>query len=144
MEVSQSAIDLVKDFEGLRLKAYQCPAGIWTIGYGTTRSVWEGLQINEKQAEEFLERDLNYSVKKISFVVNVPINQNQIDALASLIYNIGDSRFVTSTLLYLINKGKYDKAANEFLAWSKIHGKQSHGLEERRARERSLFLKKVD
>lgn len=134
-------IDLIKEHEGLRLKAYLPTVDdVWTIGYGHTRNVYPGMVITNKQAEEFLKEDLDWVESTIKTHVKVPLNQNQYDALASLIYNIGSGAFAGSTLLKKLNAGDYQGAADQFLVWNKQKGKTLKGLVDRRKRERSLFL----
>ena len=99
MIISKNGLDLIKHFESLQLKAYKCSANVWTIGYGHTKNVKEGDRISQDQANCFLMQDL-YSVERaIVRLVKVKLNQNQFDALCSLIFNIGISTFNTSTLL---------------------------------------------
>lgn len=132
---------LIKEHEGLRLKAYLPTADdVWTIGYGHTRNVYPGMIITEKQAEEFLKEDLAWVESTIGDHVKVPLNQNQYDALASLIYNIGSGAFAGSTLLKKLNTKDYQGAADQFLVWNKQKGKTLRGLVDRRKRERGLFL----
>lgn len=145
MKVSQTGIDLIKHFEGLRLEAYQDIAGIWTIGYGHTGSdVSEGMSISEQEAENLLRQDLTRFENGISSAVNVPLGQNQFDALVSLAYNIGINAFRGSTARRLLNKNKYFEAAEAITWWNKasINGRKQEvpGLVRRRAAEAALFL----
>lgn len=137
-------IDLVKAFEGLKLHAYKCPAGIWTIGYGTTAGVKEGDVIDQKTAEEYLLRDLKKSGEYVIKFVKVNISQSMLDALTSFVYNIGAGNFLGSTLLKQLNKGNPRSAAGEFKRWNKIRTfggyVVSPGLERRRKAEAELFL----
>lgn len=138
--------NLIKEFEGLRLEAYQCSAGVWTIGYGSTRgisggSIKEGDTITLDEAEMLLQRDLEPFSEYVNKVVKVPLTQNQFDALVSLVYNIGNGNFKFSTLLRHLNNADYQDAADQFLVWRKAGGKVIRGLEIRRAKERELFLK---
>src|SRR5574343_1083814 len=114
MRVSQSGIDLIKRFEGLRLEAYPDPASggePWTIGYGTTRTpagpVTPGMTITQAQAEEYLRDDLRFFESRINDLVKVPLSQAQFDALVSLTYNIGAGAFERSTLLRELNAGNH-------------------------------------
>src|SRR5580692_11404452 len=88
MTFSPAAIDLIKQFEGLRLDAYLCPAGVWTIGWGHTQGVREGLRIGEELAEEFLRRDVAQVDQGLAKVIQAPLTQEQHDALASLCFNL--------------------------------------------------------
>ena len=142
------ASELIAKFEGLRLKAYQDGAGIWTIGYGSTRNpftgekVKEGDQITKDTALEWLNKDIENRTLAIKKLIKVPVNSNELAALTSLAYNIGLGAFQTSTLLRLLNTGSTRVAvADQFLKWNKIKGQVSKGLTNRRNLERELFLK---
>ena len=117
MKTSQKGIDLIKQFEGCRLSAYKCPAGVWTIGYGHTYGVKAGQKISQKQAEEFLKDDLKSFEAAVNNYVKVPLTQNQFDALVSFSFNVGSEALRTSTLLRLLNQGKYEEAAEQFDRW---------------------------
>lgn len=141
METSQIGIDLIKGFEGCRLTAYKCPAGIWTIGYGHTAGVKEGMKITQAQAETFLKQDLKRFENVINNVVKVALSQNQFDALVSFTYNVGTGALKTSTLLRLLNSGDYTGAANQFDRWVFAGAIKLNGLIRRRKSEKELFLK---
>ena len=142
MNISKNGVDLIKQFEGLKLNAYKCPAGIWTIGWGHTgKDVFKGLKINEKEAQIFLLNDLKIHSNYIEKLTKVPLNQNQFDALVSFEYNIGYSAFKNSTLLKLLNQKKYNLAADEFDKWIYANKKKLNGLINRRKKEKELFLK---
>ena len=142
--------DLIKESEGLVLKAYlPTPDDVWTIGYGHTSGVTRGMTITKEQAEQFLEEDLKWVERVIDTSVKVPLNQNQYDALASFIYNLGGTNFRNSTLLRKLNSGDYKGAANEFPKWNKQRQKDGKlvplaGLTKRRAKEQALFLTPVE
>ena len=139
MIISKNGLDLIKHFESLQLKAYKCSANVWTIGYGHTKNVKEGDRICEDQANCFLMQDL-YSVERaIIRLVKVKINQNQFDALCSLIFNIGISAFNKSTLLAKLNKEDYVGAAEQFRRWNKVNNVVMAGLVRRRQAEEDLF-----
>lgn len=140
MKTSQKGIDLIKKFEGCRLEAYRCPAGVWTIGYGHTKGVKDGMKISQAQAEEFLREDLRIFEKAVESCVKAPLSQNQFDALVSFCYNCGAEALRTSTLLKLLNEGKYFEAGEQFLRWNKAGGKVLAGLTRRREEERGMFL----
>lgn len=141
MNVSEKGISLIKNFEGCRLEAYKCPAGIPTIGYGHTGSeVHIGMKITQSEADRLLKNDLIIHCNNVSKLVKVPLNQNQFDALVSFEYNIGYGAFLKSTLLKLLNEKKYKEAAEQFLRWKYAGGKVLAGLERRRKAERELFL----
>lgn len=141
MNISEKGISLIKNFEGCRLEGYKCPAGVPTIGYGHTGSeVHVGMKITQSEADRLLKNDLIVHCNNVSKLVNVPLNQNQFDALVSLEYNIGYGAFLKSTLLKLLNQKKYNEAAEQFLRWKYAGGKVLAGLERRRKAEKELFL----
>lgn len=145
MKISNNGKSILKNFEGLRLIAYQCQAGVWTIGWGHTNGVKKGDQITITQAEKFLDEDLIYYENYINKVVRVVLNQNQFDALVCLIFNIGITAFTDSTLLKKLNGGDFSGASNQFLVWNKINingfKQVSPGLAHRRQSEKMLFDK---
>ena len=152
MRTSQKGIDLIKKYESLRLTAYKDPVGIWTIGYGHTGEVVDGMTITEEQADQFLDRDVRIAEMVLDRAVKVPLTQNQYDALISFIFNVGPGQkgvkdgFVVlktggpSTMLSLIISGDFAGAAEQFPRWSKAGGVVVPGLFKRRMDERSLFL----
>jgi lysozyme len=145
MFTNQAGVDLIKEFEGLRLRAYRCPAGVLTIGYGTTvyptgRKVQMGEQITAEQAEEYLRSDLRAFEREVERMVLVPLNSNQFAALVSFAYNLGAEALRKSTLLRLLNAHNYAGVAEQFARWTYAAGKQLPGLVRRRAAERALFL----
>jgi len=145
MRVSQQGIDLIKKFEGLRLTAYVCPAGVLTIGYGHTGDdVKPGMRISEEEAEKLLWKDTESAQQTVSSFVNVKINQNEYDALVSFVFNVGPTAFVNSTLLRLLNHGADRKVvAAEFARWVKAGSDTPvPGLVRRREEEKKLFLEK--
>ena len=146
MHVSPSGVDLICNFEGLRLKAYDDGVGVWTIGYGTTKypngiRVKKGDTCTLDQAKAYMQNDLKSFEQTVNNTVKVPLNQNQFDALVSLAYNIGSTAFKNSTLVKRLNEGNYNAAANQFDLWVNAGGKRMQGLVNRRAAERTLFLK---
>lgn len=141
MKVSIDGINLIKKYEGCRLTAYKCPAGVWTIGYGHTKNVKSGMKITQNKANELLEDDLKRIGNTIIQLVNVSMHQNQFDALVSFTFNCGSGALKRSTLLKKLNNKDYDGAANEFTRWNKSNGKVLNGLVKRRADEKALFLK---
>jgi len=134
-------VELIKESEGLRLKAYlPTPNDVYTIGYGHTKTAEKGMVITLAGAEALLLHDLAWVETAIDTYVQVPLNQNQYDALASFIYNIGGTAFRKSTLLKKLNQKDYNGAANELLRWDKQKGKVLRGLTKRRQLEKDLFL----
>lgn len=146
--VSKKCIALVKEFEGLYLRAYKDEVGVWTIGYGITNSdksithvtVKAGLTITEKTADNWLEQALNkkYLPKVMKYNSKYKWNQNEIDALVSFAYNIGSIDGLTAN-------GTRSRAtiAAKMLQYNKAGGKVYNGLTRRRKAERTLFLTAV-
>lgn len=135
-------IELIKESEGLRLKAYlPTPNDVYTIGYGHTKTAKKGMVITLEGAEALLLHDLKWVETAIDMYVQVPLNQNQYDALASFIYNVGGTAFRKSTMLRLLNASDYDGAAGQFPRWNKQKGKVLNGLTTRRQKEQTLFKK---
>jgi len=146
MTLSQRGLDLIKHFEGLRLTAYKCAAGVDTIGYGHTGpDVKPGLKITQEEAEKFLWKDTESAQQAVHSFVNIKLNQNEYDALVSFVFNVGPTAFVNSTLLKLLNSGADRKVvACEFLRWVKAgSSKPVPGLVRRREKEKALFLEKI-
>ncbi len=142
MIASDSCHKLVQNFEGLRLTAYRDAAGIWTIGYGHTGpDVRSGLVITADQAQTLLCKDMAWAEAAVNDNVNVPLTQNQFDALVSFVYNVGGNAFIHSNLLVKLNSKDYAGAANEIELWNKggTPLKVLMGLVRRRHVERMLF-----
>lgn len=141
MDFTQGCIELIKEHEGFRSAPYVCPGGVDTIGYGHTAGVDEfHPPITEEIAESMLLEDLAPCKLAIDVLVKVELNQNQFDALGSLIYNIGTDAFASSTLLKILNSGDYAAAAEQFLLWIYSDGQVLQGLVKRRRAEMNLFL----
>lgn len=148
MHISRRGIELIKQFEGLRLTAYQCSAGRWTIGYGTTRDehdslIRPGATITEAEAEGLLRKDIDDVERNVNRLVTVEVNQNQFDALMSFAYNVGWPNFGSSTLLKLLNTRDFEGASKQFARWNKAGRRKSEGLVRRREIERRLFMGEV-
>lgn len=140
MKTSPKGIALIKEFEGLRLKAYKCPGGVWTIGYGHTAGVRPGMVITEAQAEEYLMADLIAFEKHLNGL-GLALNQNQFDALVSFIYNVGTGNFSSSTLLRKVRANPLDNSImDEFLRWVYSKGRVLPGLQRRRLAEMKLYF----
>jgi lysozyme len=139
--ISKNGIDLIKSWEGCRANAYLCPAGIWTIGYGHTKTVTPGMKIDYTKADSLLLEDLKRFESAIRQLVKVPLNQNQFDALVSFTFNVGEGAFKGSTLLRLLNAGNYNAAAAQFGKWVYAGKKVLPGLVARREAEYQLFIK---
>ena len=140
MQLSEKGKALIKKYEGLKLSAYKCPAGIWTIGYGHTAGVFEGQKISEKQADEFFDKDIKQFEDAVNSLVKVPLKQGQFDALVSFVYNVGKTAFANSTLLRMLNSGNYSGAGEQFNRWVFAGGKKLQGLVKRREEEKELFF----
>ncbi len=152
MKLSAIGIQLIKNFEGLRLTAYRDTAGVWTIGYGSTR-YHDGKQVkpgdklaSATQADALFSNTLSQYEEAVNLHVKVPLTQNQFDALVSFTYNEGTNALKTSTLLRKLNDNDYHGAADQLLVWNKVTNPQSGEKEEsetlkaRREKERALFL----
>lgn len=141
MEALDKAISALKNFEGLRLKAYKDGGGVWTVGYGSTGP---GITEHTEWSLEKAEHDLRIRTESIISVirkhVKVPLNDNQLAALVSLGYNIGISALFGSTLFKKLNERKYEEAAGQFERWCYIKKVPSKGLLNRRQKEKALFL----
>jgi lysozyme len=148
--INKATIELVKEFEGLRLKAYRDSAGVLTIGYGTTAAAGlgitpkAGMVITEAEAEGYLIKGLEKFAASIRPKITAPINDNEFGAFLSLAYNIGPWAFAKSSALRKFNAGDKAGAANAILLWNKAGGKVLAGLTRRRGRERELFLTPID
>jgi lysozyme len=151
MKLSDTGINLITKFEGLKLEAYVCPAGVATIGYGTTRypdksKVRIGDKLKSKeQAIDLLKVNLiEYESNVSALLYNVIINQNQYDALVSFVYNLGTGAFAGSTLLRKIKLNPNDLTIkDEFNKWVNVSGKPSNGLIRRRKEEAALYFKSI-
>jgi len=144
MHVSAKGRKFITKEEANKLTAYQDTRGIWTIGVGHTSAagppaVKKGMKITAAQSDAILAQDLGKTEDAINSSVKVPLTQNQFDALASLIHNIGVPAFKKSTLLKRLNAKDYAGAADQFLVWKKA-GADTSILLKRRQRERSLFM----
>lgn len=142
MKTSQSGVNLIKSFEGFRSKAYICPAGVLTIGYGHTGSdVKSDSVIEVQRAEILLRKDLVRFEEAVKRLVKIPLNQNQFDALVSFTYNLGIGALEESTLLRRLNakESPCDVAKEELPRWNKAGGKVLSGLTRRRMAEADLF-----
>ena len=140
MKTSQRGINLIKQFDGVRLTAYKCPAGVYTIGYGHTRGVKRGMKITEEEASAYLTADLLNSEKAVERYDSVyHWNQNEFDALVSFAFNCG-----AANLRSLLRNGRRNRSqiAATLPLYRKAGGKVLKGLERRRAAEKALFLER--
>lgn len=141
-KIGQAGLDLIKQFEGCRLAAYQCAAGVWTIGYGHTSGVKKGMTITQTQADAYLKQDCEKFEKYVNNAAYVPItdslNQNQFDALVSFAFNCG-----AGNLKKLCAGRNASQIAVAMAQYCKANGKVLAGLKKRRLAEQSLFNKAV-
>lgn len=136
MKLGKAGQDLIKHFEGLALKAYKCPSGVWTIGWGHTAGVQQGQTITEQQAQEIFENDMKVYERYVNYYVKHTLTQNQFDALVSFTYNCGPGN-----LQKLIRDRTLEQIADALPLFNKGGGKVLAGLVRRRKMERELFLK---
>jgi len=146
-KIGAAGLHLIKEFEGLRLKPYQCSAGVWTIGIGTTvypngqKVKQSDSPINEIVSLLYLTHDLEYFCKQVDAYTTDAVNQSQFDALISFGYNCGMGNLKSSTLLKKVNANPNDPTiAAEFLKWNKAAGKVVAGLTRRRQAESDLYF----
>lgn len=148
MKLDTNGVNFLAELEGLKLNAYKCSAGVWTIGIGNTfyengSKVKEGDVISKEQAYHLFYMVATKFEKVINENLKVKINQNQFNSLFCFVYNIGQTGFKNSTLLRLVNINTNDgNIAKQFLRWNKIAGKESKGLTNRRIKESSLYFTK--
>lgn len=140
MKASEKAYSLIRQFEGLRLTAYRCPAGVWTVGYGHTSGAVPGMSITKELAEEFLKQD----IEAVENIVNAEcpgLRQCQFDALVSFVFNVGGGNFRKSTLLKKIKANPDDNSImDEFLRWVYAKGVVLPGLQKRRLAEMKFYF----
>ena len=139
MKISENGINLIKDFEGCKLQAYDDGTGVYTIGYGHIRGVKKGQTIPQSLADYYLQEDIIRYENGVNDLVKVVLNQNQFDALVSFSFNLGVGALETSTLLKELNLGNIIKE-EYFTRWSYAGGVQLLGLVKRRKKEYQLFM----
>jgi len=140
MRTNAKGIALIKEFEGLRLEAYLCPARVWTIGWGHTKGVKQGDRIDTSTAEKYLKEDIEEAERGIEKLVKVKLNDNQFSALVSFVFNLGIGNLQKSTLLRVINISP--NSANvgfQLKKWVYSDGQVLPGLVRRRAEEEKLY-----
>jgi len=145
-QINAQGLDHIKRWEGLRLRAYLCPGGAWTIGYGHTTAagapaVVKGMVIDEQQAEALLLQDLQHYEAAVARLISAPLADNQFSALVSFAYNIGAAAFAKSRLPALINAGHYQAVPGELMRYVYAGGKRLEGLVNRRAAEAGLWAR---
>lgn len=140
MKASEKSYSLIRQFEGLRLTAYRCPAGVWTVGYGHTSRVVPGMAITKEQAEEFLQLDI-VTAENIVNAECRNLRQCQFDALVSFVFNVGGGNFRKSTLLKKVKANPDDNSImDEFLRWVYAKGVVLSGLQNRRLAEMKHYF----
>lgn len=141
MRTSEYALGRLKEYEGLRLKAYKCPAGVWTIGYGHTKDVRGGMTINKETADKLLEGDVMYFEKHLSAEPYAEeLTQGQWDALISFLFNLGIGNYKRSTLRKrILEDVNHNDIPNQFRRWNKADGKVLPGLVRRREWEAQMY-----
>ena len=144
-QISPHGLAKLKQWEGLKTKAYKDAGGVWTIGYGHTAVAGEpkpraGMVITAAEAESILLKDLTQYEAAIENNVKVKLTDNQFAALVSFVYNIPLASFKKSTLLKKLNQGNYDAVPTELMKWTKAGGKKIQGLVNRRRAEGYLWM----
>ena len=144
-QISQHGLAKLKQWEGLKTKAYKDAGGVWTIGYGHTAMAgspqpYQGQVITAVEAESILLKDLTQYEAAIENNVNVKLNDNQFAALVSFAFNVGIHAFKNSTLLKKLNQGNFDAVPTELMKWTKAGGKKIQGLVNRRRAEGYLWM----
>lgn len=153
MKTSDEGLRFIQRWEGCRLDAYQCSAGVWTVGYGHTKDVTEGMRISRPMADAMLLADVHQVERVLGPFVRVPLQPNQWDALVSLAFNVGAPRIAKSMLLRLVNVQDFARwnekgevvggAARHFLDWRNVQGKPDAGVLRRRQAEMELFTRNL-
>jgi len=148
MKVNKLGIDMMHQFEGCKLHAYQCPAKVWTIGFGNTyfadkTPVKQGDKVTQEEANELFETVMNNFSDGVRKCLTKEVSENQFSALVCFAYNVGIGNLQKSTLLKKLNVNPNDETiAAEFAKWNKAGGKVLAGLSRRRKAEADLYLKK--
>lgn len=139
--INAEGIALIKQWEGLKLDAYKDIGGVWTIGYGHTRTAKPNMRITETEAETLLRQDLYTFEMAVIACVHVHLTDNQFAALVSWAYNVGAEAMRKSTLIRKLNDGDYASVPAELAKWTKVKGKTVRGLANRRAAEAGLWAR---
>lgn len=144
LRINKAGINIIKDSESLRLKAYKCPSGIPTIGWGHTKGVLPSMTCSEAEAENWLAEDIERAESAVRIKVDVSLNENQFSALVSFVFNVGVTNFISSTLLRVLNEGRHESVPAELRRW--VYGRdrfgkkiQLPGLVTRRNKEAELW-----
>ena len=142
MKISLEGLSLIKKFEGCKLEAYKCSAGVWTIGYGHTTGVKEGDVCTQEEAEKLLRGDIFKFEEYVQDSVKVDLDQSQFDALVAWTFILGPGNLSSATMLKKLNNGEYESVPFEMRRWNKAGGKTLDGLIRRRQAESLLFESK--
>jgi lysozyme len=130
---------LTEQFEGCSLTAYQDSAGIWTLGFGHTGGVTQGMTCTQAQAEAWLLEDIQWAVTVVNNLVTVQLTQGEFDALVDFVFNVGSGNFASSTMLRMLNASNFAGAAGQFARWDLAGGQVVAGLLRRRVAEEGEF-----
>jgi lysozyme len=145
MEVNKAGRDLIKQFEGCKLKAYKCPAGLWTISWGLTfypdgTKVKEGDVITQQQAEDYFNAIVDDFAKGVDAIVKSNVTANNFSAIVSFAFNVGINNLRKSTLLRKVNANPKDPSISaEFKKWVRANDRVMQGLVRRREAEAKLY-----
>jgi lysozyme len=140
MKTSQAGIDLIKRYEGFVSKPYLCPAGVWTVGYGSTRGITRDTPpVTKEQAEEILRRDVEFAEAAVMRLCPALKKQNRFDAIVSFTFNLGSAALQRSTLRQKINRNEHLDVPAELLKWVWAGGRRLPGLVARRAAEGVMY-----
>ena len=139
MTYSKAGIQLTERFEGCRLAAYPDTGGVWTIGYGHTHGVHQGMTCTREQAQTWLEQDIQAAADAVNRLVKISLKQSEFDALVDFVFNLGAGAFARSTMLKDINAGHLAAAALQFPLWDHVAGRVLAGLLHRRLAEEAEF-----
>ena len=139
MKISLEGLGLIKKFEGCELEAYKCAAGVWTIGYGSTKGVEEGDSLTQEDADKLLRHEMDEYEGYIKDMVKIDLKQNEFDSLVSWVFNLGPANLKASTMLKVINDNKLEEVPSQMKRWNKANGKVLEGLIRRREAEALLF-----
>ena len=141
MRTSPEGLALIRTFEGCVLKAYKCPAGVWTIGYGHTRGVGPGQKITDQEAIRLLDEDVRLIENRLNSKFPGQLEQRQFDALVSFIFNLGWTKFSKSTLCHRIeNRASDSLVCEQLLRWVFVGNRRTVGLMKRRVAEANLWI----
>lgn len=144
MRYSKQGMALTEQFEQCRLVAYQDSAGVWTLGWGHTQGVEEGMTCSQEQADQWLLDDVQEAVNTVNRLVKIGLTQEEFDALVDFVFNVGSGNFERSTLLVNLNSNEIEAAIGEFEKWDMAGGRVIAGLLRRRDAEKALFTLGAD